>query len=709
MAESVIGKPAIRLDGRDKVTGTARYSSDEAMVDPAYAFLLTSTIAKGRIREFHLERARAIAGVLDILTYLNVGHDAQPQPGPSGGPTTTTMQDERIWHEGQIIGIVLAETYEIAREAAYAIRVEYDEEMPSATFGSAGVQEEPREPGAHEDYDTGDFDRAYAVADVKIEREYGTPTQHHNPIELFTTTCAWNGEHLTIWEPSQFVHGLRGTVAKQLGLDPEKVHVVSRLVGGAFGSRGAATSRTAWIAIAARRLQRPVKLVATRHQSYTIATYRAETRHHIRLGASRDGKLQALYHMGREITSRPSNYNVSGTDTTARMYACPNVRTRVNIAHADRNTPGFMRAPPDTPYMFALESAMDELAFELGLDPVELRRSNDTQTDPVKGVPYTSRSLMRCFDEAAARFGWKRRDPRPGSMTEGDWLVGWGCASAAYPSNIGPASARVTITPDKLARVQIGAHEIGTGALTLAAIIAADRLGLPLEAVHVELGDSGFPAANLAAGSSHSASIAHAIAKACHEATARMAQGATGTIDAYAEHVPEGMKPDSMQTVQKGQVSIQHGPERERNTAYAFGAQFVEVRVHRRTREIRVPRMVGAFAAGTIVNPLTARSQYMGGMIWGLGCALLEQTEIDERAARYVNDNIAEYLIPVNADVAEIDVILVPEHDSEVNPLGIKGIGEIGIVGVNAAIANALFHATGKRVRDLPIRLEDFL
>ena len=744
---NLIGRPAVRLDGPAKVTGRALYASDEPVASPAQAFLLTSTIARGRVVRFDLDDAFAVPGVLDILTYENVGGEASPPPQQSGGETTTTMQDDRVWHDGQIIGVVVADTYEAAREAAYRVHVDYAAEPPSATFGSAGIDEERREPGEHEDFDTGDFDAAFAAAPIRIDASYGTPTQHHNPIELFTTTCAWNAGHLTIWEPSQFVHGLRASVGKQLGIDPERIHVVSKLVGGAFGSRGAATARTAWIAVAARRLGRPVKLVATRHQGFTIVTYRAETRHRVRLGASADGRLLALAHDGRELSSRPSHYNVSGTETTGRMYACPNVRTTVHVAHADRNTPGFMRAPPDTPYMFALESAMDELAHALGMDPIELRRVNDTAEDPVKHVPFTSRALMRCFDEGAERFGWSRRDPRPGAMTDGDWLVGWGCASAAYPANIGVASARVTLKRDGRARVQLAAHDIGTGTTTLVAIVAASALGLPLDAIGVELGDSNLPATALAAGSSHGSGVAHAVALACEQVRDRLARAAVGAegplagrdpamlrlagaslvdergtgepladamsrvtggvIEAYAENLPKGVPPEAMQKVYAGQPVLLRGTGRETETAYAFGAQFVEVRIHRLTREIRVPRMVGTFAAGTIVNPLTAHSQLVGGMIWGLGAALLEATEIDHRAARYVNDNLAEYLIAVNADVGVVDAAIVPEQDDRVNPLGMKGLGEIGIVGMNAAIANAVFHATGRRVRALPIRLED--
>ncbi len=745
----LFGKPQLRIDGRAKVTGRALYPSDEPVGTPAYAFLLTSAIARGRIKRFDLAEALALEGVLDILTHENVGGEAQPPEQMTGGPTTTTLQSDRIWHDGQIIGVVVAGSYEIARDAAFRVHVHYEKEEPAATFGSAGAEEERREPGEHKDYAIGDVDAALRSAEVTIDAWYETPTQHHNPIELFTTTCVWNNGSLTIWEPSQFVYGLRANVAKQLGMKPDNVRVVSKFVGGAFGSKGGATARTAWIAVAARRLGRPVKLVATRAQGFTIATYRAETRHHLELGATQAGKLTALRHEGWELTSRPSKYNVSGTESTARIYASPNILTRVNIVHADRNTPGFMRAPPETPYMFPLECAMDELAIALDMDPIELRRVNDTAADPVSGLPFSSRNLLRCLDEGAARFGWAHRDRRPGSMSDGDWLVGWGCASAAYPTNIAATSARVTLRPDGSTRVQIAGHDIGTGAYTVVAIMAAHRLGLALEQVTVEMGDTVLPPAGLAAGSSHTATIAHAVAKACDELIARITHAATssngplagqnaatlrleqqqivapsgakealgdalkrlspGALEAYAENVPQGLPDEAMATLYQGKHPILRGHNRKDATTYAFGAQFVELRIHRHTCEIRVPRIVGAFAAGAIVNPLTAQSQYTGGMIWGIGAALLEKTEIDLRHARYVNANIAEYHIPVNADVRQVEVVMVPESDTQVNPLGIKGIGEIGIVGVNAAIANAAHHATGRRIRRLPIRIEDLL
>jgi xanthine dehydrogenase YagR molybdenum-binding subunit len=745
-----IGQPTLRIDGRAKVTGRALYPSDEPVAHPAHAFLLTSSIARGRITGFEFDAARTVPGVRDILTHQNVGGEAKPPKMASGGATTTTLESDQVWHDGQIIGVVVADTYEAAREAAFRVRVHYARETPAATFGSPGAEEEPRDDGEHKDYAVGDAEAVFSAAAVTLDASYGTPTQHHNPIELFTTTCVWENGRLTIFEPSQFVYGLRANVAGQLGIAPERVRVVSKYVGGAFGSKGGATARTAWIAVAARRLGRPVKLVATRDQGFTIATYRAETRHRIRLGAETDGRLTALVHEGFEVTSRPSRYNVSGSETTARLYACPNIRTQVRITHADRKTPGFMRAPPETPYMFALESAMDELAGTLGLDPIELRRRNDTATDPVSGLPFSSRNLMACFDQGAEHFGWAARDPKPGAMRDGDWLVGLGCASAVYESNIAAASARVSLRPNGQARAAIAGHDIGTGAYTVVGMVVADRLGLDIGQVDVAMGDTLLPAAPLAAGSSHTASIANAVAKACEGLRDRIARAAAtsnagplagrdpatlafsdgrlvapdgagepledavkrlsdGVVEVFAENIPEGSPPDSMAKLQAGTNPVLRGYKRADVAAYAFGAQFVEVRIHARTREIRVPRMLGAFAAGTIVNPIAAHSQFMGGMIWGLSAALLEQTEIDLNAARYVNDNLSEYHIPVSADVRSVDVLILPETDDRVNPMGIKGIGEIGIVGMNAAIANAVHHATGRRVRDLPIRIEHLL
>jgi xanthine dehydrogenase YagR molybdenum-binding subunit len=746
-AEGLIGKPAIRIDGKVKVTGEARYPSDEPVPHPAFAYLVTSSIAKGRVRGMNLDAARATPGVLDILTHQNVNGQVQPLTGPDGKATTTSMDGDRVWNDGQLVAVVLAETYEAAREAAYKVVVDYAVEAPSATFDSPGADAQRKVENAPK---VGDAAAAFASAPVKIDERYSTPTQHHNPMELFASTCVWDGPKLTVYEATQNIYGLRGSVARQLGVDPSTVLTVSHYCGGGFGSKGPPNPRTAWIALAAKRLRRPVKLVATRPQGFTTTTYRAETRHHVQLGATRDGKLTAITHEGWEVASRPSSYSVSGTQCTALLYACPNVTTAVNVVHVDRSTAGYMRGPPTTPYMFALESAMDELAYALNMDPIELRRINDTQVDPILGMSFSSRSVMKCFDAAAARFGWSRRTPAPGSMSDGDWLIGWGCSGSMYPANIGTGTVRMSLTPKGKATVQMAAHEIGTGAYTVVAVVAADRLGLQVDDITVQPGESDLPPVPRAGGSNNAASTGNVVAKACEEvrsrlamaaakasdspfsgadpATLRLAGGAlvgpggrseplakalarltAGTLEVHAENVPEGLPANALADLYNGTDAILRGEQRKDVRGFGFGAQFVEVRIHRLTREIRTPRAVSAFAAGTIINPFTARSQLMGGAIWGLGSALHEATAIDLTTARYVNTDFASYLIPVNADVGEVDVILVPEVDTRINPMGVKGVGEIGIVGMNAAVANAVYHATGKRIRDLPIRIEDLL
>jgi xanthine dehydrogenase YagR molybdenum-binding subunit len=747
-----MGRPEPRYDARLKVTGQARYASDVPVANPAFAMLVTSAVARGSIETIRLVDARAVPGVLDILTHENT---SELKDAKFGGGSSTSIQKlgPEITHDGQIVAMVVADTYEAAREAAYKVEVTYAPARPSASFGSEGVEVEDATAAAralHKEFPTkGDIEAALAAADVVIEAEYATPTQHHNPMELFTTTCSWEGDRLIVHEGSQFVYGLKNGVAQRLGIDPDRVRVVSHYVGGAFGSRGTMTPRTALVALAARRLNRPVKLVATRDQGFTIATYRAETRHRIRLGANRDGRLVGYSHEGWEISSRPDSYIVAGVDESAHLYAFGAVRTNVSVVHADRNTPGFMRSPPTVPYIYALESAMDELAGKLDRDPIELRRINDTQTDPITGKPYSSRSLMTCYDEAARAFGWRRRNPRPGSMRDGDWLVGWGCATALYPTHVGVATARVRLLASGHVRVQTAAHEIGNGIYTVLGQLAAQRLGVPLSSVTVEVGDSMLPPAPVAGGSNTTASACSAVLRACNAIRGKLFQAAStatdgplagrppselsltdgrvvardgiaepladvfkragfSAVEEYAEFVPPGIPPEAVAKLYAGQ-STQTGGAHGQYLMYAMGAEFVEVRVNALTREVRVPRIVGAFASGRLMNTRTVRSQYLGGMVWGLSSALHEATEIDHKRARYVNDNLADYLVPVNADIEQVEVILVPEEDDKVNPAGVKGLGELANVGTAAAVANAVFHATGTRVRELPIRIEKLL
>ncbi|MBC7883051.1 MAG: xanthine dehydrogenase family protein molybdopterin-binding subunit [Anaerolineae bacterium] len=723
----LIGPSTARYESREKVTGQARYAGDVGPVGAAYAYAISAPVARGRITRMDVSDAQRVPGVLRIYDHQSMKGRVKPLAilGEGGYAATslTPMSGPDIAHDGQIVGLVVAESYEAAREAANRVKLDIQATKPSACFGDPGLRTRPlsevRKTKMWKDPKVGNADAAFSAAPLKVEAEYATPTQHHNPIELYSTTCMWSDGRLTIHEPSAGVNILKHGVAEQLGIVPELVDVISPFVGGMFGSKVAVTSRTVVIALAARDLGRPVKCVSTREQGFTNATHRAETRHKVKLSCGTDGRLASYGHEGSELTSRTDAYTVNGTQNTVHMYAWPALDTKVLMVEADRNTPGFMRSPPEVPYMFALEVAMDEMAEKAGIDPVKFRQINDAQTSTYENKRFTSRSVIQCLNQGATAFGWSRRNPRPGSMRDGDWLVGYGVAMASYPTVHVPAAVRVRVLADGTAAVQIAAHDPGTGAYTMAAMIAGQELGIDPQKVRVEMGDSRLPPGPLAGGSNTTASICNAIAQACSNIRVRLnvapGQAVTmaltsGAVEEYLDWAPPGLEAAKAMTANyKGQPEFWGGAAGADALRFAFGAEFVEVRVHARTREIRVPRITGAFAAGRIMNKRTAHSQLMGGLIWGIGSALHEATEIDRRASKYVNDNIAEYLIPVNADIPAVEVIMIPEDDREANALGIKGVGELGNVGTAAAIANAVYHATGKRVRDLPIRIENLL
>ncbi len=817
-----IGTAHWRVDGVAKVTGRALYGADQSPVlaaddravydagDPLsepsragrpvlHAALRTSPIARGRITGILETRAREIPGVCQILTHRNVGKRIKPgKPMTEHGymaQAVAPLLSDRVFFPDQVVAVVIANSFEIATQAAEALEFSFDAEPPSISFDSAGAEVVKAKSTGETELKSGDVDGALAQAAVRLDAWYETPPQHHNALELFQTTCAWSRdadgrEELRVWESTQNTRGFQYGLAKQLDLKPAQVRILSPYIGGAFGSKGALGQFTAIAAFAARELGQPVKLVATRRQCFSLRTFRAETRHHIQLGADAQGKLLALDHESWELTSRTERFATAGSDSTARLYACPNVRTQVHNVETDRQAPGFMRAPPEMPYMFAMESAMDELAYKLGLDPVDLRRRNDTVVELATDRPYTSRSLLRCIERGAELFGWADRNPEPGSMSDGDDFVGWGFASAFYPTKIGPADCRITLTlPSESgaatphALVEVGTHEIGTGVRTVAAITVADLLGLPMEAIEVRLGDSDLPAAPLSAGSNSTATITSVLAKCCVEIREKLAKAAVKDkrsalygLDpalvrlignrAVFTHDPEAVAPTpgqrdashpgqsraqeehpAMQAaffeplntalrrvsrgkpllhkttntphgapevigpmlVRKGIPLMVGGASMKDRMQFAQGAHFVEVRISRTTGAIRVPRMVGVFAGGRIINPRTAYAQLQGGQVWGLSSALEEATEIDPMLGRYVNADLGEYHVPVCRDIADITTIMLEEEDTLVNQLGVKGLGELGVTGLAAAIANAVFHATGERIRTLPIRLDHML
>lgn len=703
---AALGTAVTRVDGPDKVSGRAAYAGDMQLAGMAHARLVRSPVARGRVVAVGRDAVLALPGLLDVLTFAEVGESVRPvghlMAGGWANSTARPLSSPEIRYAGQIVAVVVAETSEEAEAGACALRVEYATGPHAARNGdgdAAGIPLGALHEG-YEDRAAGDVAGGLAGAARVVDQRYATPVQHHNPIELPGTICRWAGEELTVWEPTRFVNAARHGLAAQLGIAPERVRVIAPLIGGHFGSKMALSQHTALCALAARRAGRPVHLHVGRRDSFTIANYRSETRHRIRLGADRDGRFVALAHDARTVTSRFDDFAMEGTDVTTALYACPAVAATERVVRVDRNTPGPMRAPPEVPYLFALECAVDEMAAALGIDPVELRRRNDTAVDPVTGHPFTTRGLMRCLDAGAAAFGWRAGPPGSRGRRDGDWLVGQGVAAAARPAKVSPARLRLTRTAGS-ALVETAHHEIGNGIATVLAVMASERLGVPVAAVEVRLGDTALPAAGLSGGSSTTASLANALAQAC------AALGGREVGVAEVGFVPAGAGNGAMQALDAGRMSLASPVEGK--LAWSFGAHFVEVRVHSATCEVEVRRHVGAFAAGRILNPMTARSQLLGGMVWGHGSALLEETVIDPRMGAYVNEDLAEYLVPVAADVVGLEAITVEDEDPEADPEGVKGLGEIGVIGVNAAIANAVFDATGRRVRTLPIRVEALL
>ncbi|MDO9712281.1 xanthine dehydrogenase family protein molybdopterin-binding subunit [Paracraurococcus lichenis] len=712
----LIGPPLPRRDGPAKVTGAARYATDEMPPGLAHGVFAESAIAAGRIRAVDAAAARAAPGVLAVLTHENAPRLAQVgQQGQAGRPGQSHMplQDAHIFHAGQYVALVVAETIEAAEHAADLVRVEYEPDPagPRARFEAHLDEAEvpPRIPligTPPVESCRGDPEAALAAAPVRLDLIYRTPVEHHVPMEQHGTVAAWDGDRVTVWDSTQHVYGVRSIVAKFLALEEEQVRVLSAFTGGAFGSKGSSWPHITFAAVAAREVGRPVRIWLGRRQGFVGAGHRSPTLQRMRVGAGRDGRLQALLH---EAVGHSSPYDAfsDATAVVSRMlYACPAIRTGHRIVRVNVNTPTAMRAPGEAQGSYALECAMDELAAELGLDPLELRLRNYTERDEDEGgKPYSSKALRECYRQGAERFGWARRPLAPRTQRDGRWRVGQGMATAVYPGKQSPASARVTLLPDGRAEMATATQEIGTGGSTALAMVAAAALGLPLDRLRFAYGDTRLPRAPVSAGSQSTASVGSAIRLAAEAALRRLAalSGGAPNPTAWAEQVANHGPVSGEATYEP--------PDKDARThaPHAFGAQFCEVRVAEDSGEVRVARWTGAFGCGRIVNARTAHSQLLGGIVWGIGMALLEETHLDARLGRFMNRNLAEYLVAVNADVPVIDAFFLPDADEAVNPIGAKNVGEIGICGAAAAIANAVFHATGRRIRDLPITPERML
>ncbi|MFE7329858.1 xanthine dehydrogenase family protein molybdopterin-binding subunit [Streptomyces sp. NPDC057565] len=740
-----IGQPANRVDGRHKVTGGASYSADFLLDNMAYAVVVGAQVPSGRITGIDTTEALEARGVLAILTHENLPAIATQPPllpslagMPAPGQTFFPLQDEVVHYTGQPVALVVADTMERAQHAGALIRVGYRETSSVTTLDQARDEAyEPEAifagfiPGRNQ---RGDVEAGLTQADVRIDATYTYAANNHNPIEPSATTAAWDGDRLTLYDATQGVAATQLTVAALLGVTPSNVRVISHYVGGSFGCKAMIWAHPALAALAARHVGRPVKLNLTREQMFTSVGHREQQEQHITLGASSEGRITALRHHKLSLTSPFDNWAEPSLGVASQIYACPNYEGVYRLIRANTMTPTFMRAPGEATGMFALESTMDDLAHQLGIDPIELRLRNHTDTDPGTGNPWSSSGLKECYRRGAERFGWERRNPEPRSHRDGHLLIGYGMATAGYPvyGPNNPQRARARLYSDGTAVVQAATPDFGTGVATVMTQVAADALGIPMERCRFEGGDTALPTIAAAVGSSGSGMISAAV----HTAATNLRNQLVAQAVADSQSPLHGADPGTV-TVQDGRMMLRDrpetgesygdllhrnflpdveaagawspGPQTHNYGMMTFGAQFAEVAVDPDLALARVRRMVGAFAPGRVLNPKTARSQLMGGMLWGLGQALLEANYMDPNRGRWVASNLGDYLVPVNADAPEVEIELVEVEDKIVNPLGVKGVGEVGQVGAAAAIANAIHHATGRRIRKLPITIEDLL
>src|SRR5437762_1537209 len=694
MSATLIGQPLARLDGKLKVTGRATFVAEFARPKLTYGALIQSAIANGRFTKIDLSAARSAPGVIDILTRENA---PQFKPYPDDltkkgapGESRTPLQDDAIHYAGQHLGVVVAESFEQAMHAASLVRVTYQTQPPAVTLREESAQRNATSPEKFIGRETlqvkrGDVNRAFATAAHKIDVVYFTPVENHNPIETYSTTAEWEApDRLLIHEATRGIKQLQKIVANAFGLPRENVRIICKFIGGAFGSKGFQWSHTLLAAAASQLVQRPVKVTFTRPQMFDSAGQRASTEQRFSVGSDKDGKLVALRHATTTHCSPVSEYTEPCGNMSRMLYSCPNIDVSHRVTKLNLTTPCPMRAPGEAPGVFALECAIDELAHKLDTDPLEFRRRNYADKDENENKPWSNKRLRECYERGAKTFGWSNRNRKPGATRGKDGSqTGWGMATAVYPTGHRPAGAYAKIDNDGTVIIRSATHEIGTGTYTTMSQIASQSLGIPLEKVRFELGDSQFPEAPVNGGSWLTASVGPAVIGVCEELEKQRDAGAPLPIEAEFKSDP-------------------NKEEREKFSFQSFGAIFVEVRVDP-FGQVRIKRVVGVYDVGKILNPRLARSQIIGGMLFGFGMALMEATVPDQKFGRIVNANLAEYHVPVCADTPEFDIDFINEPDPHMPGLGARGIGEIGITGAPAAVANAIFHATGKRVRDLPI------
>ncbi|MBF8192456.1 xanthine dehydrogenase family protein molybdopterin-binding subunit [Nonomuraea sp. K274] len=737
MTRPAAGTPLSRVDGRLKVTGQAAYAAEHdahgTVRGVVHGVIVTSTVGRGRITGIDTRAAAAQRGVLTVISHLNaqklpyLPFRGVPDPARGGGERLRVFQDDRVRFFGQPVAVVVAETLEVAQHAASLVKVAYDGERPATDLASpAGPPNKP------ENYQRGDAEAALRQAHTRLERTYRLQREHHNPMETHATIARWDGDRLTLWDKTQNVLNTRADLAAVFGIPAESIRVVSPFVGGAFGSGLRAWPHVTIAALAARQVRRPVKVVLTRKQMYTGTGHRPVTGYTLTLGAGQDGRLTAAVHDIRAETSTYEDYRESLTMQGQMVYATPNVRQTYRSIPLDINTPTYMRGPGAATAAFAIECAMDELACELGMDPIELRLRNEPDRDPGTGLPFSTRRLRECFRVGSRTVGWDDRDPEPRSARDGDWLLGTGVAVATYHTVRAPAQALARLDADGDVTVQCATSDMGPGTYTSMTQVAADALGLPVPRVRFQLGDSTMPPAPPHGGSMTMASVGSAVQDTCdklrlqairlavedpgsplHGASAGDVAVRNGRLhlrdnpgrgETYRQLLARANRPHL-----EARGGYTPGDEVERFSTHAYGAVFAQVAVDERLGLVRIRRVLGVYDAGRIINPKLAESQAIGGMVGGIGMALLEHTVTDPRDGRIVNANLADYLVPVNADVPDVNAVYLGGDDRTADPIGVKGLAEVVIVGVAPAIANAVYHATGRRIRNLPITIEALL
>lgn len=708
-----------RVDGTVKVTGAAMYSAEYQLESLVYGVLVTSTIAKGRIKNIDTTQAERASGVLSVVSHLN----SPEVPGYRSASLTSirVFYDDKIYFNGQPIGLVVADTLERAQYAASLVKVEYTSEQHQTNF-----LESLSHAGASDEYIRGNRN-AFDSSEVKVVGTYLVPTEHHNPMEPHATIAFWDGDDkVTLYDKTQNIRSLKTTIARAFNLLEGNIKIKATFLGGAFGSALRVWPHVMAAVIAAKKVKRPVKLVLSRSLMFTSVGYRPYTWQKLKLGASREGKLNAIIHEAIGQTSSFENFTEGTVYCSRNLYECPNVITRYGLSKLDVSTPTWMRAPGEATGVFALECALDELAYALKIDPVQLRLINYADKDPESGSPWSSKSLRQCYEQGAERFGWHERNPEPRTMRLGHMQVGYGMASSIFSAARLPSSAKACLLADGLFQLQSATTDMGPGTATALRQIAASALGVAPEKIKCEIGDSSFPNAPYQGASITISSVGSAALEACQNLKKKIIQLAVSTPGSElfgAKPQDIIFKDDQLQLINDNSVSITFKdllkqnnlpqievtldsgptPESRNYSMYSFGAYFVEVHVDPDTLEIRVKRVTSGFGVGKIINHKTARSQAIGGAVGGIGMALTEESVMDHRYGRYINGDLAGYHVPVNADIPDIDVFFIDEEDRYVNPLGSKGLGEITIVGMASAIANAVYHATGKRVRELPI------